>query len=76
MAPVGRYDDVEGFWDAILSERADEVQAAWATLDGGERRDVEAHLLRMSDPAHEFAAVQQAAARGALGGIRRGTPAN
>jgi hypothetical protein len=63
---MGRYDDVEEFWDAILSEEAAKVKAAWASLDAEERRDVEAHLRRMSDPAEGFAEVQQQSARAAL----------
>ncbi len=47
---MGQYDDTERFWEAILSESVEEIRAAWATLDAGERQDVQAHLLRMSDP--------------------------
>jgi hypothetical protein len=63
---MSRYDDVEVFWDAILSEDADQVRAAWRTLDAEERRDVERHLMRMADAAEGFAEVQQASARFAL----------
>lgn len=67
---MGRYDDVEAFWDAILSEKAAEVLAAWRSLDAEERRDVEVHLSRMADPAEGFAEVQQQSARFALATIR------
>jgi len=67
---MSRYDDVEAFWDAILSENAVEVLAAWRTLDAEERRDVEAHLGRMCDPAQEYAEVQQQSASFALRTIR------
>jgi hypothetical protein len=69
---MGRFDDAESFWDAMLSENGTEVQAAWRALDAEERRDVEAHLLRMADAAEGFADVQQASARFALGTIRNG----
>jgi hypothetical protein len=63
---VSRYDDIEEFWRAILSEEADEVMAAWRTLDAAERRDTEAHLLKMANPDEGYAEVQQVAARFAL----------
>lgn len=63
---MGRYDDVEEFWGAILSEEPDKVLAAWGTLDGEERHGVRSHLLRMSDPLQSYAEVQQQAARFAL----------
>jgi hypothetical protein len=66
MPPVSRYDDVEEFWGAILSEEPYKVLAAWGTLDGEERHDVRTHLLRMSDPLESYAEVQQQAARFAL----------
>jgi hypothetical protein len=66
---MGRYDDVEVFWSAILSEDAAEVRAAWCTLDVEERRDVERHLLRMADVAEGYAEVRQASARYALAAI-------
>jgi hypothetical protein len=63
---MARFDDIEQFWSAILSEDADAVLAAWRTLDAEERRDCEAHLRKMSDPAHGFADVQQRSAHFAL----------
>jgi hypothetical protein len=67
---VSRFDDVEQFWSAILSEQTEEVLAAWRTLDAEERRDIEKHLLRMIDPAEEYAEGQQGSARFALATIR------
>jgi hypothetical protein len=67
---VSRYDDVEELWGAILSEEASQVLAAWGTLDAEERRDVEAHLLRMSDPLEGYADGQQQSARFALATVR------
>jgi hypothetical protein len=66
---MGRYDDVEAFWDAILSEDAGRVRAAWSTLDADERGDVARHLLRMADVAEGFTAGQQDSARFALATI-------
>ncbi len=65
-----RYDDVEEFWSAILSEDPALVLGAWGTLDPDERGDVEAHLSRMSDPTESYADVQQRSARFALDTIR------
>jgi hypothetical protein len=73
---MGRFDDAESFWDAMLSEDAAQVRAAWAVLDAGERRDVEAHLTEMADVAEGYAEVQQASARFALATIREGRPAS
>jgi hypothetical protein len=67
---MGRYDDIEEFWAAILSEDALQVVAAWRTLDAEERHDVEKHLVRMSDAAEGYAEVQQRAATFALVTIR------
>jgi hypothetical protein len=67
---VSRFDDIEQFWDAILSEKRAEVLAAWRDLDAEERRDVEKHLSRMADPAEGFAEVQQRSATFALAAIR------
>lgn len=67
---MGRYDDVEEFWGAILSEEEAKVLGAWSTLDAEERGDVEAHLSRMSDPSESYADVQQRSARFALETIR------
>ncbi len=67
---MARYDDVEEFWGAILSEEEAKVLGAWRTLDADERRDVEAHLQRMSDPDEGYAEGQQASARFALALIR------
>jgi hypothetical protein len=69
---MGRFDDAESFWDAMLSEDAVQVRAAWTVLDAEERRHVEAHLLQMADAAQGYAEVQQASARFALGTIRAG----
>ena len=63
---MSRYDDVEEFWSAILSEDAALVLGAWGTLDAEERGDVERHLTRMSDPTESYAHVQQQSARFAL----------
>lgn len=63
---MSRFDDVEVFWEAILSERAPEVLAAWGSLDAEERRAVEAHLRRMADPSEGFTPGQQESARFAL----------
>jgi hypothetical protein len=67
---MGRYDEIEEFWGAILSEEADKVLGAWGTLDAEERHDVERHLRRMSDPLEGYAEVQQQSARAALAIIR------
>lgn len=67
---MGRFEDLEQFWDAILSEKSADVLAAWRDLDGEERRDVERHLLHMADPAAGFAEVQQRSAKFALDAIR------
>ena len=67
---MGAYDDVEEFWGAILSEDAALVLGAWNTLDAEERGDVEAHLLRMTDPTESYAEVQKQSARFALETIR------
>ena len=69
---MSAYDDVEEFWSAILSEDAALVLGAWSTLDAEERGDVEAHLVRMTDPTESYAEVQQQSARFALETIRRG----
>jgi len=69
---MGRYDDVEEFWGAILSEEEAKVLGAWSTLDAEERADVVAHLRRMSDPTEGYADVQQQSARTALAVIRDG----
>jgi len=69
---MGRYDEVEGFWDAILSEDATQVRAAWGTLDGDERGDVARHLREMADVTQGYAEVQQASARFALEAIAEG----
>jgi hypothetical protein len=66
---MGRYDDVEEFWSAILSEEDARVRAAWATLDADERGDVARHLRRMADVTEGFAEGQQASARFALAAI-------
>jgi hypothetical protein len=67
---MAQFDDVESFWDAILSEDPTQVRAAWGTLDAEERRDVEQHLTRMADVAEGYAEVQQASAQFALDAIR------
>ncbi|HEY2749306.1 MAG TPA: hypothetical protein VGL86_32030 [Polyangia bacterium] len=67
---MSRYDDVEEFWGAMLSEDAELVLGAWSTLDAEERGDVEAHLSRMSDPTESYADGQQRSARFALETIR------
>jgi hypothetical protein len=69
---MARFEDAESFWDAMLSEDAAQVRAAWAALDAEERRDVESHLSHMADVAQGFAEVQQASARFALATIRAG----
>jgi hypothetical protein len=66
---VGSYDDIEAFWDAILSEDELRVRAAWGTLDADERGDVARHLMRMADVTEGFAEGQQASARFALAAI-------
>jgi hypothetical protein len=70
IASMGRYDDVEEFWGAILSEEATQILGAWGTLDAEERHHVERHLGRMCDPTENYAEVQQRSARVALDTIR------
>lgn len=67
---MSRYDDVEEFWGAMLSEDPALVMGAWSTLQADERGDVESHLQRMSDPTESYADIQQRAARFALETIR------
>jgi hypothetical protein len=62
-------DDLEAFWEQLLSEDPDQIRAAWAGLNGDERAAILAHLVTMATEAG-WSEPQRRAAQAALDVLR------
>jgi hypothetical protein len=62
-------DDLDSFWEHLLSEDPDEIQEAWARLNSYERAAVLAHLVTMATD-EGWSEPQRRAAQAALDVLR------
>ena len=65
-------DELEQFWEEMLSEEPIRIVAAWVTLDEEAKAAVQEHLGRMATE-EGWAEVQRAAAQAALDAIKQDT---
>jgi len=63
-------DELEQFWEDLLSEEPARIAHAWATLDEQEQKVIRDHLLRMTTE-DGWLDVQRQAAQAALDVINR-----
>ena len=61
-------DELEQFWDELLSEDPPRIVAAWSTLDANEKKVIHTHLIKMTSE-DGWAEVQRASAQAALDAI-------